>query len=84
MRSAVVFPPFSIFLVSKASSPESVVIRGQSSVTSNSRTLSLEFPSFVTVTLRIVSVPEFMGPTGSAISTFSMKISGISKSPIFS
>ena len=77
-------PPFSMFLVSNASSPESVVINGQSSVTSNSRTLSLEFPSFVTVTLSIVSVPEFIGPTGSAISTFSMKISGISRSPIFS
>ena len=41
-------------------------------------------PLFDTVTLRIISVPAFIGPTGSSISTEIENIVGIFKSAIAS
>ena len=67
--------------LSSASRPLSVVSSGQSSFTSTSSTPSCAFPLFVTVTVRMVSEPAFIGPNGSEISTDKSKMEGISRSP---
>ena len=58
------------------------VSNGQLSLTSTEPTLSITLPRFSTYTVRVISEPEFIGPTGSEILTSKSYMVGMISSPV--